>query len=135
MNNLGLHVSDSTVYTKSSAISNADVTKALGAVATQLEHVGNAIGDLNGYGPSSDKSFKPSLSGAIGNFQNIGIDLPLGAEFSDYVESFTTDDKNDFILSLVPIGDLNITGASGVTYVKVENLRNNLGVIASNFYD
>ena len=126
MNNLGLHVSDSTVYTKSSAISNADVTKALGAVATKLEYVGNAIGDLNGYGPSSDKSFKPSLSGAIGNFQNIGIDLPLGAEFSDYVESFTTDDKNDFILSLVPIGDLNITGASGVTYVKVEKgyLRN-----------
>lgn len=35
------------------------------------EYIGNAVGDVNGYGTSKDRSFKTSLSGAIGNMQDV----------------------------------------------------------------
>lgn len=127
MSNLGLHNSNQALIVKNSAISNADMTKSLGAVATNIEYIGNVIGDVNGYGTSGDKTFKTSLSGSIGDMQKVSIDLPLGAEFSDYSESFTTEDKNDFILSLIPLGDLTITDKTGTAYQKVDKgfLRNN----------
>lgn len=120
MSNLGSH-NPGNILVRDSAISIPEIQTALYATMANSEYIGNAVGDVNGYGTSKDRSFKTSLSGAIGNMQDVGIDLPFGVEFSDYTDSFTTDDKNDFVLSLIPTGGITIAGNANTQYVESAN--------------
>lgn len=121
MSNFGPSLNKDSLVVKSSAISNSDVLSALASVDQNIGILEDALGDVNGYGTSSDKSFKTSLSGSIGDMSKASIDIPIGVKFTDYTESFSPDDSNDFVLGLIPESDLEIIDSDNKIYVGVKN--------------
>lgn len=104
------------------AIHHSDAVDALRQVGYSLEQIGNAIGDVDGYGTSTEDSFKTSINSTIGSNSLVSIDVPLGVHFKDYQESFSSNDtSNDFVLQLIPDGSLSINDGSSTRYVLVSD--------------
>ena len=104
-------------------MSQSDMSRSIAEMDSKFGVLDAVIGDVMGYGASADNSGASTLAGAIGDVSKVSIDLPMGQNFYDYKETFTTLGVNDFTLAMHPLDEIHIDDGTRTTYVRVDKGR------------
>lgn len=103
----------------SGAITPLAVINAIKKIDLELQKTRSFIGTSE-KADNDGKGYISSLSAAIGNMSDVSISVPSGVVFTNWKDSFSPVGRNDFYLSLVPIGSPTVIGDNGVNYIQVD---------------
>ena len=76
-------------------------------IESTFEVIGDLFGNLHGlgYNTLNRSLYFNSLAASLGDMSKISPEEPFGVIFENYSETFTTSDKKDYVLDLIPTSD------------------------------